>query len=404
MTTRPISRSWPSSGRGAPLRLRDPAGVVAAVPYLLGFAPERSLVMIGVDEVSGVGPTLRADLPTERLHDCDVEDPLPAVWSHACTLMQRNGCGRALVLLYADVDPVDLPRTSVRRLLDLLDPPAAVGRAERDRNRDDVVEVLDVLLVGPSRFRSLLCPDTTCCPAGGAPVAVTGSHPVAAAFVLAGRSPARDRDALEPPAPAPDQDDRDIAQAAAERVRTGGRAAATAARDAAMLEEWLDCLPAGPSPELAGRLAAGWRARPGLRDSCLAVFLPGGAGLGRQLLRTAATRWGSTGSPVGSAAGSTLLTGALADPGCADAVRAAAPVLRRMAALVPAPESAGVLAAHGWLSWVSGEGTAAGLLAERALAVAPEQSLALLVLRCVEHGLGAPWTGHPPGAVGAAGW
>ena len=142
---------------------------------------------------------------------------------------------------------------------------------------------------------------------------------------------------------------------------TGRRASARAAGDAGLLEEWLACLPAGPSPELAGRLAARWRVRPALRDACLAAFLPAGPDLARGLLPDAADGRG----PASRATGS--LSDCLQDPACAAAARAGAPALRRMAALAPAPERADVLAAHAWLSWVSGEGTAAALLAERAL-------------------------------------
>jgi hypothetical protein len=398
--------------------------VVAAVPYLLGFVPRRSLVVVGVDDDQGVGATLRTDLSTEELRGVPTTARLPAAWDHAVRVLRRNGCTRALVVLYGEVEPDQVPVQAARRLVDLLHHgggapgdrsggggggpvrpwtpdrpgrprPGGTGLVDGD-GPAEVLEVLDVLLVGPSRFRSLLCPDPSCCPAEGAAVEATGSHPVAASFVLAGRSPAPGRDDLEPvPRPA---EPADCLLATAAVVRSRGLRAgggADAAPDLVLLEEWLGCLPDGPSPELAGRLGAAWRASPLLRDSCVAAFLPGGAALARRLLgpgHGAGRPGGGGGRPAVSLADS------LADPRCSGAVGLGAPVLRLMAAVVPAPESADVVAAHAWLSWASGEGTAAAVLAERALAVDPGQSLARLVLQCLDHGLGAPWTVRLPGA------
>jgi len=366
--------------------------VVAAVPYLLGFAPRRSLVVVGVDEGQGVGATLRADLPTEDLLGTGPGEVLPAAWAHVCQVLRRNGCSRALVVLYADVDPADLSDEAVRSLLEVLD--VLDGDRHQDGEHDPGgLDVLDVLLVGPRRFRSVLCPDRRCCPVEGVPVSSTGSHPVAASFVLAGRSTVPGRDEVEPAPPAADPADRATAATAAtaaersRRAHPGGPAAAV--HDRHLLREWLACLPGGPSPELAGRLATGWRSNPRLRDSCLAAFLPGGPELARHLFG------------AGEQPSATSLVASLVDPGCARAVDAGAPVLRRMAALVPTPLSAEVMAAHAWLAWASGEGTAAALLAERALVVEPGQSLARLVLQCLDHGLGAPWTTGPSRAAAA---
>ncbi|MFC3687752.1 DUF4192 domain-containing protein [Aquipuribacter hungaricus] len=423
MTTRPADH-LPRPRPAVPtVRLQDPAGVVAAVPYLLGFTPRRSLVVVGVDGDRGVGPTLRADLPTSavlgtggggRAGDGDGERAgddggvLAAVWQHASQVLRRNGCDRALAVVYADVEPADLGEDAVRRVLDVLDPPWADGTAgpdgawpDADADADaDVdapwpdgpLDVLDVLLVGPGRFRSLLCPDPACCPRDGSPVVATASHAVAASFVLAGRSPAADRDGVEPEAPAPPPADLRAAADAARAARASTPATdpgGGADEDADLLEQWLGSLPHGPGPALAGRLAARWRTRPLLRDACLAAFLPGGPDLARALL-------GGGGSPPATLAGS------LDDPACAGAVREGTPVLRRLAALVPAEDRAEVLAGHSWLAWVAGEGTAASVLGGRALSLDPTQPLARLVLRALDGGLGAPWT--VGGRSGGASW
>lgn len=52
------------------IRLRDPGELVAALPYLLGFRPQKSLVLIAHrgPECKGIGPVLRADLPARRYY------------------------------------------------------------------------------------------------------------------------------------------------------------------------------------------------------------------------------------------------------------------------------------------------------------------------------------------------
>ena len=371
MTTRPLAR--PDADPPS-VRLRDPAGVVAAVPYLLGFVPSRSMVAVGIDDAQEVGPTVRVDWEPGA-----PPDVTEAVWRHLRGLLTRHGCTSALVVVYTAVDPAALDDGWAADLLGaVLDVP---GGGPPD------LEPVDVLVVGPTRFRSLLCPRTTCCPADGSPVAEAGSHPVAATFVLHGRSPASDRDALVPVAPAVDPQERAAARRASaarrgvEGCRGAGGGRAEAHDHADLLARWAACLPAGPDGALAGELATAWLGSTRLRDACLAVLLPDGDALARDVL-------GATPSAGGAGGG---LAAALDDPACTDVTATGTPVLVRMAALVTGPERAGVLAAHAWLCWVAGEGTTAGMLAERALVDDPAQPMAALVLQCVTHGLPAPW-------------
>lgn len=355
------------------VRLRDPDGVVAAVPYLLGFTPRRSLVVIGIDDHQGVGPTLRCDLDP-----AGPPDLLRQAWAGAVRTLRRNDCTTGLVVLYTDTEPADLAAPLRDRLLEQILGPSG----------PEALDVLDVLAVGPTRFTSLGCVDPTCCPSEGRPVVDVGSHPVAAAFVLAGRSPAPDREALEPVAEAT-QEDKEVALEAAASARSrrpvgtrarGARTGSGAARR--LMQEWVDCLPDGPDPRLAGRLAAAWTTEPHVRDACMAAVLPGGTPAAAALLE-------------GRADAAALLDVALRDPGSAVAVDGAVPALRRLAALSAGPDRATVLGAHAWLAWVGGDGTAAGILADRALDEESSQSLARLVLRCLDSGLGAPWTTRP---------
>lgn len=60
----------PDTARPAPLRLREPGDLVAAVPVMLGFHPRDSLVLVATGGPSGhtLGLTLRVDLPPPE-HD-----------------------------------------------------------------------------------------------------------------------------------------------------------------------------------------------------------------------------------------------------------------------------------------------------------------------------------------------
>ena len=72
----PVGLDVPATGRlAAPVRLRDQGEVIAAVPALIGFHPERSLVLLAMGGESGkrVGLTLRVDLPPPEF-ETDVAD------------------------------------------------------------------------------------------------------------------------------------------------------------------------------------------------------------------------------------------------------------------------------------------------------------------------------------------
>ena len=338
------------------IRLSDPAGVVAAVPYLLGHHPSRSLVVVGLRDGGRVGPVLRLDLPTGTTGTVVADQALDALLG--------NGCERAVVTLHVDVDPPEHPGEEALRLVD------ALRRG---------VDLLDVVHVGPRRYRSVSCPDSACCPAEGAEVSVLHHHPVAAGFVLAGRTPAATRELLETPATVdPDEALEALGAATAWRARSP-----SAQQRRRLLRQWVETV-AGPhprslAPDLAGRLAAQWTDDVQLRDACGLACLPGGPAAAGRLLRD-------------TTEGTSLLQQVLSDPGCAGTLTEVSWAFRRLSALAPQADRAGVDACHAWLAWVSGSGTVAGVLAGRVLATVPDHGLALLVSQCLDRAVGPPWT------------
>lgn len=346
--------------------------MVAAVPYLLGHHPSRSLVVVGLRAGGRVGPVLRVDLPagpsTSPTPWAPDRDALRAeqageVAERLLHALRANGCDRAVLTLHVDADPPAGPGDDAESLV------AALRRG---------TGLLDVVHVGPSRFRSLTCPDPSCCPPEGLAVSTVHHHPVAAGFVLAGRTPVGSRDLVEAPAGV-DAAEAGRAQAAATAWRARPPSGQQRSR---LLQQWVGTL-TGPhprtlGPDLAGRLAAGWSDDVQLRDACGLACLPGGPAAARGLLRS------TTG-------GASLLRDVLADPGCGGALTEVSWAFRRLSALAPLHDRPAVDACHAWLAWVSGDGTVAGVLADRVLADVPDHGLALLVRQCLDRAVGPPW-------------
>ncbi|MCH7229904.1 DUF4192 domain-containing protein [Glycomyces sp. L485] len=127
----------------APIKINGPGDLVAVVPHLLGFAPESSLVVLGLNE-SGLQCTFRVDLP-EWTEDADQVRDLVAQ-------LTRNNCGQAVAIVYGP-EPIALAVASVTgRRLD------AAG-----------IAALDILRVDQGRYWALTC-DESCCPPEGRPV------------------------------------------------------------------------------------------------------------------------------------------------------------------------------------------------------------------------------------------
>ncbi|WP_406281545.1 DUF4192 domain-containing protein [Embleya sp. NBC_00896] len=150
------------------LRVRSPADLVEAVPYLIGVRPTDSVVLLGIlpGERSRVGPVLRHDLPAPA----DFE--LAA--GHFARLLARTGARGVAVAMYADA-----AEAAVERLRPLH---AAIARACAERS----IEVREAVCVTAERWWSYGCADPRCCPPEGTPLRTDRSSAVAATAVWAG--------------------------------------------------------------------------------------------------------------------------------------------------------------------------------------------------------------------------
>jgi hypothetical protein len=173
----------------APIVVRGSDDLVAAVPHLVGFAPEHSLVAISVrgdGRRVRLGLVARFDLPPAGRRPRGKEGSAAAVGALAREVVDvlSKDSPRQVVLLVYDTIPCALA-APWQRLVDRLH----AGFDEVD------VPILDALYVCGQRFRSYRCTDPLCCPADGRPVDPAGSA-VNAEFIARGSSPLPNRAAL----------------------------------------------------------------------------------------------------------------------------------------------------------------------------------------------------------------
>jgi hypothetical protein len=148
--------------------------LIAVVPFLLGFHPEDSLVVIASSHPDGrVRLAFRFDLP-------DPPDRATAaeIVRHAAVLLTRHEFADAVVIGYG-------PGTLVTPLADLA----------RQVLPDAGIRLHDVLRVQDGRCWSYICTNPSCCPPDGLP-ASSGTHPAAALLTRAGITAAPNRAAL----------------------------------------------------------------------------------------------------------------------------------------------------------------------------------------------------------------
>ncbi|TFV57139.1 DUF4192 domain-containing protein [Geodermatophilus sp. DF01-2] len=170
------------------VRLTDSAEIAAALPYLLGFHPRESVVLVALGGPSGgrVGLTVRADLPARA---------------------QSAAVVSALARSVATDDPAGVVVAVVSESPDDREPlpggDSLAGLPHRDVVHDAVVAlagldipVRDTLLVRGGRWWSYDCPHPCCEPGAGEPLP-GGVTALAAASVATGQVVARDRAALE---------------------------------------------------------------------------------------------------------------------------------------------------------------------------------------------------------------
>ncbi len=161
------------------ITLRSPAELADALPYMLGFHPTDSLVMVAVHGEGGrFGGRLRLGIPTAP---AEWEDTARQVAECLVQGSERRAGKPDAIILFLCQDP--RPGESGQRVMTRLRPLAqrirlACGALD--------VPVLEALCLSAGRYWSYCCPEEHCCPAEGTALAATGTSVAAAAATFAG--------------------------------------------------------------------------------------------------------------------------------------------------------------------------------------------------------------------------
>ena len=141
--------------------LTSPHDLLAAIPFLIGYHPQDSLVLVALKD-EAVGMAMRVDIPVGV--SAEGYDLLA---SH----FLRDGADGAFIVAYVGAGAVDPENV-------LINTSAALVRAG--------IDIKESLIVRNNRFRSMICSDLTCCPPEGSVIPDLGSSRIAAEHVIAG--------------------------------------------------------------------------------------------------------------------------------------------------------------------------------------------------------------------------
>ncbi|MFJ3877265.1 DUF4192 domain-containing protein [Streptomyces sp. NPDC090077] len=161
------------------ITLRSPAELADALPYMLGFHPTDSLVMVAVHGENGrFGGRLRVGIP---LAPAEWEDTARQVAECLVRGSERRAAKPDGIVVFLCQDPRG--GESGQRVMTRLRPFAqrlriACGALD--------VPVLEALCLSAGRYWSYTCGDDGCCPAEGNPLTPPGTSVMAAAATFAG--------------------------------------------------------------------------------------------------------------------------------------------------------------------------------------------------------------------------
>lgn len=325
------------------LRLNSPRELLAIVPYLLGFEPRDSIMVISLQNRT-IGLTQRLDLPPAGAGEAVVGSLMPS--------LMRERPDQVLLIAYENRP--DLSAEAVDALTSAL---TAAG-----------VPIHDRLVVRDGRWRSLDCHEPSCCPLEGQPVPVPVEVPaLASEFIGHELSPYADRNAL-------------VAQleAGPESVSATDVKAAEALGQGDLTAVWPQILDPRDSavqitPAMAASAAVSLRDVQ-VRDGLVAWLTPGSLDpaqlpLDVQALVSGVVREWDEDQP---------------DTGAIIAMNRVQARLVRLCAMLPDEHAAAALTVLACFTWWRGNGTLTRAALDRALRCQPEYRLALLLEQMVD--------------------
>lgn len=350
----------------AQVRVRGPREVLSVIPYLLGFTPSESVLVLCVGADGSVGLTARSDLTD--LTDLTGGDVVGQVAGMVARRAVEGGTAAAWVVLYTDTTPAP------QRVIAAVD--AFTGALTGAG-----ITTVSTWRVGAGRYWSMDCADEDCCPPDGRPVTdLVATEPVAE-LVLAGRSPARTRADAYKIGPA----DQDARASACHAMRAWEQAKALQPDWRAWsLASWSQATTATvPGPVRLGELAAAL-ADTRVRDAVLLTLI------GAPDAATATAHGEEADAAVGKA------IAALTEPAHArrpdiDCLQGAVRLLEAIVAHTTGQATAPALTLLGLLAWWTGDGSRATARIRDAITADPTYRLARLMEAALAAGLPPGW-------------
>ena len=147
--------------------LTSPHDLLAAIPFLIGYHPSNSLVLVAIKEGT-VSMAMRVDYPSQQ--NSDAYDLL----AHHIKL---DGAESALMIAYVPTETGEDIATGAEVLGYL-----AISLLK------NAIEIRESIEVIGNRWRSVICEDISCCPPEGNPLPDFESSRVAAEQVMSGRT------------------------------------------------------------------------------------------------------------------------------------------------------------------------------------------------------------------------
>ncbi len=141
--------------------LRTPHDLITAVPFLIGFHPTNSIVIISIKDGT-LGLTMRCDLPSAITGE-EVD-----LLAHHCI---RDGADTALLIAYMPEHRNDGDNLLISIGAGLIRNGISIGES---------------IVISGGRYKSIICRDLTCCPESGNTMPVIENSQIAVEHVIAG--------------------------------------------------------------------------------------------------------------------------------------------------------------------------------------------------------------------------
>lgn len=193
------------------ITLRGPAELADALPFMLGFHPTDSVVLVGLHGERGrFGGRVRLGIPSSPREWASTADHLAECLVEGGA---RSGARPDGVVVFLCQDPA--PGETGRHVMERLRP-----FSQRLRTACGALDipVYEVLCISDGLYFSYCCPDARCCPPDGTPLALSGTTVMAATAAYAGmqvRGTLRDMEARLKPAGGPGEEEQRAALDAA---------------------------------------------------------------------------------------------------------------------------------------------------------------------------------------------